>query len=226
MNQRQLLFLPVLLLLLAGCGGKKFKKSPVDELIVAYSEVDNYSIILHDMEVDGTFFKTYKHKYEVIKNNEEGLPVSSIGPWKEVDEKYFKANENNLGMTLCYKKDGELEKQVSPPGYQYVGDQRYGHWQTHNGNSFWAFYGQYMFMSQMFRMVNRPVYRREYDEYRGGYYGSRGYYGPKTAGSRKYGTNSKGTQKERPNFYQRRASRTGSGRSSRGFGGRGSGFGK
>lgn len=210
------------------CGGREFKKSPVDKYIVKYTDQANFSIILQDMDVEGTFFKTYKHRYQIILEDGSGKPNSTLSEWQEVGKKFFWANENNLGMTIVSKKDGKLDKNVMPPGYQYVGDERYGHWQTHNGHSFWAFYGQYMFMSQMFGMINRPVYRNDYNTYRSSYYGSRGYYGPKTNGKYKYGTNSLGTKKSRPDFYQRKASRSGwsSSRGRSGLGGRGSGFGK
>lgn len=222
-----ILLLP-LIAILHSCGGKKFTKTPVDNYIVTFSEDDNYSIILHDMDVQGTFFKTYLHKYKVIKEHNSGQPESTISEWFEVSEQFFTANQNNLGMTLVHKKDGKLDKNVSPPGYQYVGDSRYGEWRTHNGSSFWAFYGQYMFMSHMFGMINRPVYRNDYNTYNSSYAGRRSYYGPKTNGSYKYGTNSKATAKERPDFFKRRASRSGwkSSRGRSGLGGRSSGFGK
>jgi len=229
MNSILKLSVPILVLLfVVGCGGRAFKKSPVDEYITGYADQDNFSIILTDMDVEGTFFKTYKHRYQVVLQKGDEDPVSTTSAWMEVSKEFFWANEKNLGMTLCYKHDGKLEKNVSPPGYQYVGNSRYGEWRSHNGNSFWAFYGQYMFMSHMFGMMNRPVYRSHYNSYRGGYYGSRGYYGPTTNGKPMYGTNSAGTRKARPDFFQRKASRSGWGtsRGRSGFGGRGSGFGK
>ncbi|MBL4657046.1 MAG: hypothetical protein JKX73_03535, partial [Flavobacteriales bacterium] len=201
----------ILLLFIVGCGGRKFVKPPVDVYIAKFVDEQNFAIILEDMNVEGTFFKTYKHRYKIVLELADGTPVKSISEWMEVEENYFWASEKNLGMTLCYKKDGKLEKNVSPPGYQYVGNKRYGEWRSHGGNSFWAFYGQYMFMSSMFGMMNRPVYRNEYNTYRGGYYGSnKGYYGPTAKGGlSKYGTNSLGTRKDKPGFFSRRASRTG-----------------
>ncbi|MBL4652009.1 MAG: hypothetical protein JKY53_03960 [Flavobacteriales bacterium] len=210
------------------CGGRAFVKSPVDDYISQYSDQQNFAIILENMDVEGRFFKTYKHQYKVILEDSEGTPVETKSAWKEVDEKFFWANEENLGMTLCYKKDGKLEKNVSPPGYQYVGNGRYGEWRNNNGTSFWAFYGQYMFMSQMFGMMHRPIYRSDYSSYRGGYYGSKGYYGPKTGGKSKYGTSSAGTRKSRPDFFARKSSRSGwsGSRGRSGHSGRSSGFGK
>ncbi|MBL4716663.1 MAG: hypothetical protein COC01_01000 [Bacteroidetes bacterium] len=229
MNKLLKILGPILMLLfIVSCGGRDFVKSPVDEYITQFVDEQNFAIILEDMDVEGTFFKTYKHRYQVILEDSDGKPLDTKSEWKEVGEKFFWHNEGNLGMTLCYRKDGKLEKNVSPPGYQYVGNSKYGEFRTNNGTSFWAFYGQYMFMSHMFGMMNRPIYRNDYNTYRSGYYGSKGYYGPKTGGNHKYGTNSAGTRKSRPGFFNRRANRTGwgSSRGRSGFGGRGSGFGK
>ncbi|MGD1846070.1 MAG: hypothetical protein ACFB10_11810 [Salibacteraceae bacterium] len=212
-----------LTLVMSGCGGKEFP-NPIDQFVKRHMNDSNYTLILYDMEVDGTFFKSYHHKYQlVLPGKGDAAPTTNVGPWQEVSEEYYQKHKNDLGMTIAYKKDGVLEKQVTPPGYQYVGDSRYGEWRTHNGSTFWSFYGRYMFYSQLFGMINRPVYRREYDEYRGGYYGSRPYYGRDKTGSPRYGTRSKMTQKERPDFFQRRSQSRGS---SRRFGSRGSGFGK
>jgi hypothetical protein len=224
----QWLLLLVTSTLILSCGGKKFEKTPVDNYIVEYSKEQNFAILLQDMDVDGNFFKTYKHKYQVILEDEEGKPSEKTGEWVEVGEKYFAANENNLGMTLVYKKDGKLEKNVSPSGVQYVGDKKYGEWRSNNGTSVWAFYGQYMFMSHMFGMMRTPFYRNNYNTYRGSHYGRSGYYGPTANGKSTYGTNSAATRKARPDFHQRRASKSGwgSSRGRSGVGSRGSGFGK
>lgn len=223
-------FIALIGLFLVGCGGKDYTKSPLDKYIVEFSNEKEYSIIIEDMDVDGTFFKTYKHKYKVIRHNEKDEPYEEVTDWVEVGKDFFWTNENNLGMCVLEKnKDGKLSKAASPPGYRYVGDTRYGEWRNQGGTSFWAFYGQYMFMSNMFGMMQRPVYRRDYDTYAGGgYYGSRGYYGPKTGGSTMYGTNSPQTKKSNPNFFQRRATKSGwsSSRSRSGGRSRGSGFGK
>lgn len=215
--------------LLIGCGGKDFKKTPLDEYIVAFSNEPQYSVILEDMDVDGTFFKTYRHKYKLIKQV-QGSPSAETTDWKEVGKDFFWKNENNLGMSILEKnEEGKISKMAAPPGYGYVGNEKYGEWRSQGGNSFWAFYGQYMFMSTMFGMINRPVYRRDYNTYSGGgYYGSRNYYGPKSGTGSMYGTNSAQTKKARPNFYQRRATKSGwsSSRSRSSGRSRGSGFGK
>ena len=220
----------LLVILLSGCGGKKFTKSPLDNYIIQFSDEKEFSVILQDMDVEGTFFKTHKHKYKVIRVK-DSMPYEETSDWVEVEKNFFWKNENNLGMTILQKNgEGKISKVAAPPGYNYVGNSRYGEWRSNgSGGSFWAFYGQYMFMSHMFGMMSRPVYRREYNSYMGGgYYGSRNYYGPRSGSSYKYGTNSPQTRKARPNFFSRRASRSGwsSSRSRSGGRSRGSGFGK
>ena len=138
-------------------------------------------------------------------------------------------------------ENGKLHKNASPPGYNnYVGNEKYGQWENRGGNSFWAFYGQYAFMSSMFNMMTYPVRRSYYNDYRGGYYGTgRSYYGPRTTGgSTYYGTNSAYNKSSKPNsswsrntssFKNRVAGRTS--RSSSRYGrsssrSRGGGFGK
>ncbi|MEM6831957.1 MAG: hypothetical protein AAF551_15710, partial [Bacteroidota bacterium] len=96
---------------------------------------------------------------------------------------------------------GKLSKAVTPPGYSnYVGNPRYGSWQSNgNGGSFWAFYGQYAFMSSMFNLFAYPARRSYYDDWRGGYYGrGRSYYGPTSGGTSYYGTNSNYTKSKNP----------------------------
>ncbi|MFY0651942.1 MAG: hypothetical protein JXQ96_07915 [Cyclobacteriaceae bacterium] len=210
----------LILTLLAGCGGNRFVKNPVDILVKEIPRDRVFSIILNDMNVEGSFFKTYTHQYVIVEEKEAGKPTEEETGWFEVDEHFFNQHANNMGMEIASRgEDGKLHKSASPPGYNnYVGNSRYGHWQNSGGHSFWAFYGQYAFMSSMFRMATYPVRRSYYDDYRGNYYGTgRSYYGPSTGGRSTYGTNSKYTSSTRPNsrwgrntssFKQRVANRT------------------
>lgn len=233
------IFFLIITVALVSCG-KTYKKPPVDKYIVSMDDYSQYSIILHDMDVQGTFFKNYLHKYKIIYPKD--TLAKPLAPhesrfevikteWVDVGEKYFWANENNLGMTLASKsEDGKITRSAHPPGYNYVGNSKYGHWRTgHDGTRFWEFYGQWMFMSHMFGMMHRPVYYREYEEYRGNYYGRRSYYGEKNkSGQRRYGTNSAYTKQSRPDFHQRKSAKNGwtSSRSRTSSGSRGWGRGK
>jgi hypothetical protein len=188
---------------LTSCGGKKFVKNPMDEIIRDMGATP-FTMILHDMNVEGSFFKTYEHQYKII-TQKDSLPQEEITGWYEVSEDVFFRHENDMGMELAHRgEDGVLKKQVAPPGYsQYIGNERYGSWQTNSsGGSFWAFYGQYAFMSSMFNLMTYPARRSYWDGYyRGGYYNSgRPYYGPQTSGrTRAYGTNSSYNRATRSN---------------------------
>lgn len=200
-------------LLLMACGGKKrgYKKSPVDKLVVKYNTYNNYSIILQDMDFDEKS-NAYKHQYQVLyQPNDLDTLLEAVSPWEIVSDEFFDKNKDNLGMAVVTKKEGKLSKVASPPGYdQYVGNEKYGSWsQRSNGTSFWAFYGQYAFMSSLFRMGTYPARYSYWNDYHGSYYGRRPYYGP--SGNRVYGTgsnyaksNSKSTWNSKPNTFKQR----------------------
>ena len=108
-------------------------------------------------------------------------------------------------MVIASKgKDGKVDDSRYPPGYQYVGDSRYGRWRTDNsGNSFWEWYGKYAMMSHVFGMFNRPIYRTDYDNFRDYRSSGRDYYGRGNV----YGTNGSYTKTSKPDFFQRRQAR-------------------
>ena len=187
----------VALVLFASCGGsreERFVKSPVDDIIRDMPTDRVFSIILHDMNVEGNFSERFYHQYRIIEETEPGKPEERTTQWMEVGERYFKAHQDDMGMSLASRgEDGQLVKSTSPPGYNnYVGNEKYGRWSRHrDGYSFWEFYGQYAFMSAMFNTFSYPVRRSYYDDYRGNYYGrGRSYYGPRNNGGSYYGTNS------------------------------------
>lgn len=160
-----------------------WEKSPVDKLVRSLSAENNFSIILEDMDKRGS---DYYHKYKVLVEKPDTVLVNETG-WEKVSDLFFAANVDNMGMEIATKKDGKLSKKASPAGYNhYVGNEKYGHWVDRGGSSFWEFYGRYAFMSSMFNMMTYPARRDYWNDYRGGYYGSRSYYGP--SGRTVYGT--------------------------------------
>ena len=208
---KQLLFLLLTLLLIGGCG-KKFERNPLDDLIRDMEDRKSFSIILHDMDVEGNFSTVYRHQYKIIEELEgDTVPQERTTEWMQVPEEFFWEHENNMGMEVAAKsEDGKVSKAAAPPGYhQYVGNSRYGHWDSHNGNSFWVFYGQYAMMRSLLGWGARPVYQREYTTYNRDYRGRRSYYGNGSSGSPKYGTNSAHNKKTNPNFFERRKRNTG-----------------
>ncbi|MCW3805005.1 hypothetical protein [Plebeiibacterium marinum] len=162
-----------------------WEKSPVDKLIRSLANEPNFSIILLDMDSRSN---GYYHQYQVIVEKPDTV-VAKDTDWEKVSDSFFASNVNNMGMEIASKKNGKLSKVASPAGYNhYVGNEKYGHWVQRDGGSFWEFYGRYAFMSSMFNMMTYPVRRSYWDDYYGGYYGRRAYYGP--SGSNMYGTRS------------------------------------
>jgi hypothetical protein len=161
-------------------------------------------VILEDMKEEGTFFKSYYHKYKIIVKDailEDTVDATETG-WEEVSKEFFRRHLPFLGMTIWVKKDGKESASAGPPGYEYVGDSRYGSWHRgSSGGSFWVFYGQYRLLSDL--LGPGPIYRNHYNTY--GTYRSqnRPYYGP----NKQYGTNGSVTKSQKPNFYNRRMSR-------------------
>jgi len=196
-------------LVLVGCSSGP--RQPLEILNASLKDVPSYSIILDDMREEGNFFKKYFHKYQVLREGpaggekqEEGLKTAATD-WMEVPKGWYQQNLPFLGMVIFSKKEGKVDQTAMPPGYQYVGNPRYGSWATDSrGNSFWAFYGQYALLSSL--LGGRPIYRDHYREYND--YRSRGqtYYGPVTGGTRQYGTGGSVTRQQKPDFFSRRMS--------------------
>lgn len=193
--------------LLFSCGSsKEYVKSPVDDIIKELDQEKDFTVILYDMDSEGSWSPTYKHRYKIITNKQvndsTAEPQSKLTEWKEVDENFFDVHVNDMGMEIASKSDGVVKKQTAPPGYSnYVGNDKYGQWKTDNsGNSFWAFYGRYAFMSNMIGLFAGPVYRRGYMDYRTNYYGTRPYYGTATS---RYGTFSSASKKANPSFHKK-----------------------
>lgn len=214
-NYSLYLFALMMAFTLTSCGGGEgYIKNPVDDLLAKTSNDKlPMSIILYDMDVKGS---RRLNKYKVITNLDDASKrKTTITPWQRLSKADFARNYDNMGMEIASKtmdKNGipKVSKIPAPPGYaNYVGNQKYGQWKTRSdGTSFWAFYGQYMFMRSMFNLATYPVYRSSYSSYRRNYYGRRAYYGG-TGTRRRYGTGSR---------YSRSTSRSGyykSGRSSR-----------
>lgn len=196
------------------CGGSsnekpKFVKSPIDNIITKYIDVNDYTVILADMDYKEDSDKYY-HKYRILLqtnkpqlNHEQLNDTTAIAndikiestDWNEVSPIVFEDHQNDLGMTILSKENGVLDKNTAPAGANgYVGNERYGHWQTHsNGSSFWSFYGRYRLMSDLFygpRYGYGGYYgygRNDWNNYRRNYRGSKDYYGQ----NKQYGTNSK-----------------------------------
>lgn len=196
MSRSSVLLLTMILaaLFLHGCAGQRL---PIDILRKDLQDVPTYFISLEDMAEKGTFFTSYYHKY-LISQGEQTWKTD----WMEVPQDYYQKNENFLGMTLLSKKDGKYDTSVGPPGYNFVGDEKYGKWQRDSsGNSFWEFYGKYALISHL--LGGSRIFRTDYNTYQDYRQQGRPYYGK----NKQYGTSGGLTKRQKPNFYARKAAR-------------------
>mgnify|MGYP001804860217 FL=1 len=69
MRISKLLFIILIGATMVSCGGKKFKKNPIDDIIKELPTDKAYSIILNDMDVHGSFFEHYFHQYKIIRSD-------------------------------------------------------------------------------------------------------------------------------------------------------------
>jgi len=189
-----------LLLLLNACS----RSEPLDILMEDLKNAPSYTIILDDMKEEGALFPTHYHKYRIVQDAEE-----KITDWEEVSEQFYKRHQNFLGMALVSKTKDGLITTPAPPGYQQIGDERYGQWRTdQNGNSFWEFYGKYALFRDAVSAIggflggrdSGRIYRNDYDHYRNYEQRGRPYYGPRS----EYGTEGTYTKKTNPSFFERR----------------------
>ncbi|MEM8894089.1 MAG: hypothetical protein AAGC88_05895 [Bacteroidota bacterium] len=189
-----------MVMMLSSCGGG-YKKSPLDQIIRDLPNDQVFSVVLYDMDVEGSFIQQYMHQYQIISENARGEIDDRTTDWYEVSEKEFNQYINDMGMEIAARDStGKLSKSVAPPGYNnYVGNPKYGYWNNSGGSSFWAFYGQYAMLSSLFRMASYPVRRSYYDDWSGNYRGrDRRYYGPSGSGGRYYGTGSRYSRSSNP----------------------------
>lgn len=186
-------------------------QSPLQRLTGQLSAYPEYSILLQDMREEGNFFPEYAHRYKLVW----GMPSttdpkeldfqSEVTDWERVNKKEYAKYRDYLGMVVASKTpEAGVAQSQFPPGYQYVGDSRYGTWkQDGRGGSFWEFYGKYALLSHLFGMGRRAIYRSDWDHYRGSRSAGRPYWGP----NREFGTAGSYTRNSNPTFFQRRLQR-------------------
>lgn len=168
----------------------------------------------------GEIDDTYCHKQKVLEN---GKPDISGRPkpadnycskydvqsdldlgiyWVEADD----LSADALGMDVYSKGLGDFDDQAdaeaTPPGMVYVGDTSTGEWRNDDhGNSFWYYYGQYRFFSDVIGGPYPYHYRYEYDDWNRSYrYGHKPYYGTYN-GQPRYGLKSPLTASRLPNSH-------------------------
>ncbi len=194
-------FLPIMAVLLlwmmGGCGPDG---SPLEAIRQKLAGQSTYSVVLENMKREGTFFKNYYHQYQIATPGKT-WPTG----WIEVPKDFYQRYATYLGMTIAGMKDGEPLMAAAPPGYQYVGDTRYGRWRSGPGGEYWAFNRNTPLFDEMELDIDFPhVYRHDYRKYRSARSKRVPYFGSK----RQFGTQGSYTKKTKPNFYQRRAAKT------------------
>jgi hypothetical protein len=197
---RGLLALMAALLVVAACD----TETPLERLERQLEQYPEYSVTLQDMREDG-----YLHQYGVVigepqAGSEDLVYRDSIRDWQKVGRRTYRRYQPHLGMVILSKGPDGIDRDQHPPGYQQVGDERYGRWRDEgNGRSFWEFYGQYALLSHVIGGFNRPIYRGDWDDYRNSRGRGQTYYGPGGA----YGTNGTVTRQTNPDFFRRQQAR-------------------
>ena len=169
----------------------------------------------------------YFQKYVIIKNGNK-----TDSGWVKVSEDTFFDYENALGMEILSKPLGEFEedtlKQANPPGLSYVGNPKYGRWETTTVNGRqrrrWSFLETYAMYHLMFGGQRSYYYYNDWNNWNNNYRGRSPYYGSNAAKPR-YGTSSAGTRSRFANTsysksggFKRSSASVRSGRSNRGGG--------
>jgi hypothetical protein len=212
-HDRTLLRASLALLLLSAACAKRLD-DPLRPLAEELDRYPQYSVVLQDMDVSGTFFKSYHHLYKVIygeeqEGEEDLLFQNRQTPWTEVSKRFYETNRELLGMVLLSKgPEGKVVEDQFPPGYQYVGNPRYGQWRNDSsGNSFWEFYGKYALFRDVLGLATLPLYRSHFDSYSDHRRRGEPFFGPTGAAGRTYGTGGSYTRKTQPTFYERQQAR-------------------
>lgn len=209
--------LPAAILLTAACD----TQTPLDRLRAQLEPFPEYSVVLQDM--NETLFG-YSHLYRVLTGeaqagSDELVYRETVLDWQDVDSGTYERYRPSLGMVILSKSaDGNVDADAHPPGYQQVGDERYGQWrEDSSGRSFWEFYGQYALLSNLLGGFGRPIYRDDWNGYQDARRrGETWYGGGGTAGGRTWGTDGSATRQSNPDFYRRQQARQAS--QSRSFG--------
>lgn len=190
---------------LAACSSE----TPLDRLRAQLDGYPEYSVVLQDMDA-GMF--GYTHRYQVLVgqpqpgSDDAELDYRETVVEAEVDGATYSRYEPFLGMVILSKtRDGGVDQGAHPPGYQQVGDERYGQWRDDGrGGSFWEFYGQYALISNLLGGFGGGISRNDWNGYRESRDRGQTWTGP---GGGRYGTNGSATRQSNPDFFRRQQAR-------------------
>ena len=125
------------------------------------------------------------HKYRYV---EGGLARQTS--WVPVTCAEYAAHTEHLGMAIYSKPEGTFKSEAvtiaHPPGYNYIGNTRYGRWDNRAGGRYWVWYGQYALTRDLLWGVGgyRPVRNRSWTSYRSSVKARKPYFGA----TKQYGT--------------------------------------
>lgn len=189
-----------------------------DEVGQLYTAWDK---ILADLDVEEQHgHRVFREKIETVTTHVDGHGVQGAGAnkgdttsttsWVEVPEAQFQKVQNDLGMAIAHKDAGKFDSEEQttpePAGFAYIappsqGSNQYGHWVHNGGESFWAFFPQYLLLRElMWGHSYRPIVIGEYDRYRTFESAGHTYYGRETPTSPpKYGSHGTFTERHYAN---------------------------
>lgn len=141
------------------------------------SRGSDFEVWVEGIDIEEHFY----HKYMVVENDKEDLT-----DWVEVSEDVYEAHEDNLNMSILSKPFGYYEEEVlkvaTPPGYDKVGNPKYGQWveNRQTGEREWSFFQKYLFWHMVLNGIgprhNYYTYGR-WNDWNSNYRGRRAYYG-------------------------------------------------
>nr|MDA3898702.1 hypothetical protein [Desulfobacteraceae bacterium] len=141
------------------------------------SRGNDYEVWIEDIDVD----ESYYHMYLFVEDEKQ-----TPGDWEKVEGTFYDANEENLNMSILTKPLGVYEEEVikvaMPPGFDKVGDPRYGKWVENKdtGERQWSFFQKYLFWSMILNgnRFGRNYYSYDrYNDWNSNYRGRKPYYG-------------------------------------------------
>ncbi len=137
----------------------------------------DYEVWIEDIDVA----ESYYHMYLFVEDEKQ-----TPGEWEKVEETFYDANEENLNMSILTKPVGMYEEEVltvaMPPGFDKVGDPRYGRWEENRdtGERQWSFFQRYLFWNMILNGTGfgRNYYSYDrYNDWNRNYRGRKPYYG-------------------------------------------------
>lgn len=200
MNLKTLTVLFLSLFVIVGCKPSPEPiENPITDIKKTYDDKKSYSLILKNMKVDDDKNLFY-HRYELVGTDHGKTFRKDLG-WKKVPYDLYKNHKSDLNTTILSKKGDDIRTTPHPPGYQYVGNEKYGRWKENDdGSQFWEFYGKYaMFQNVMYTFgsnSHRPRYG-DYRSYRRHVSNGKPYYS-----NGRYGTSGKYTKRNHTGKYR------------------------